>query len=285
MNVPRILLAGLVVLAVHGCSQEEPAEVKKGARGTPAAQTKVPPALPVPPEAARKAPRSIGVTLSVNDARKTKLTAGLPIYVQCSIANEHRSAAVTGEALAALHPTIVTADSKAVAATWTLLRPPPTRIEARAMVVCAWTLTTALPEGSYRIAVALDATALTSDPPIGRVAVSAARVQIVKGTVDPGWQAHFERRMLALRGDHNALIALLGKQVDSDPDDSPLRVELADALAASGRHAEAADQLRRVAAVLRKQRRGRGEHPVPDWLVFRLEALDARAAQSKDPAK
>lgn len=209
--------------------------------------------------------RRIGVaTMLVNGLRITEQPAGTPLYVECVY--EPSLADPQGKLP---KPELCIRDAKGKPLAVKALQLVPSASSENAVrkhVAAIWTLEGGPPPGEY---------AITIEPQPGLRAWEAS-LKVVDGPVDAHYVAGIRRRMLSLAGKNDEYMAVLTQLIRQQPDNLALAAEHAQALEASGDRPAAVTAYRSLAA--RYCRLGIEKnvtHPIPDWLVFKLESLAA----------
>jgi hypothetical protein len=270
-----LILAVLIILllALRGCGDRRSTGGEEEDRNTgplPQGKTEQPtPAKAAPPQVGdaipQPPPKPVDFTVAtmlVNGQRVAEVPRGTPICVEClfrSPAGDDR--APPPELVLALRDAagqVVGAGITPVklAATWR------GKSQPRAM---AWRVAPTLAVGEYTIEAA----------ELAGVRIAEATLRVTGDEADASGSAAVERRFLRLAGENAAWLEAVNAQLKAQPDNMQLLAERAAALEAGGDAPAALAAYRDMAARYQKQSGGQGDHPVPDWLVFKIEELTA----------
>ena len=231
-----------------------------------------------PVRATPAAPIVFGSVL-VNDLRVAEVGRGAPLFVQCVIEG-HTTATVALAALDQVRPVVTTPGGREAPAEWEMLPAPQEPLAPGRTVTLTWIARGAIAPGAYEVAVPGAAAALKlAEAGLTGARIDAASLTVRAGAGDPAVAAQDARRILALRGRYDELIAALESALQAQPGRLALGRELVEALSAAGRPADALRHLQGIALRLQQERAAANPgapEELPDWVILSLADLQQR---------
>ena len=269
-----LFLALMVLLALAGCSQDDPRE--KPARAKPA------------PLKAEKAPAGPWVFcgLLLNGSPSPSLTPDLPMVLTCAIDNPLEKGRLVLSDLSGLKPVVRGGSGgETVALAWESPGLKNVSLEPKGSLILHWLAKGPLEPGAYQIS--LTGFERLLDPSQAGVAglrIESVLLQVVPGTADPGLKAYWQRRVLALKGDAAGWLAAVESSLAKDPGKHGLLLERVDALAANRKPEQAWQALSDL--ILETEKRLKQKDPkrrvhLPSWYYSYLRRLEEEAAGTR----
>lgn len=272
-------MALALMLALGGCSQEEPPQKKTQAK--PAPQKKADKKVAGP---------WVFAGLLLNNSPAPTLTPDLPLVLSCVIENPLKKGKLLLKELSGLKPVVRSSSGgQATALEWESPGLRDLTLDPGGSVILYWLARQALEPGDYRIGLDGLARALnTAEAGVAGVRVEQVVLKVKPGSADPKLKAYWQRRVLALKGDAAAWLAAVEAGLAKDPENHGLLLEQVDALAAN----QKPDQARQALADLivnteKKLRKKDSKRPVhlPYWYYAYQRRLTEEAAKNKTGAE
>ncbi len=214
-------------------------------------------------------------TVLVNSMRNARLSPQAPLYIEAIVSHPSPETQIPLPDGDGLRPAILDADGEEVDAEFVRLLEQSGTSPAGQPLRFAWSVDAELAAGPYQVELSLPDDYPHQESSISGVEIEPAWIEIADGATTAAQNDRYARRALAIEGKHDQLVAELRTLIKAKPDELSLRVELADALDGAGNAAAAEKEL--LAYGYRLQQQSGQDWEMPDWLVFRLSDLHAKA--------